>query len=121
MTRFQELFGKYKYVLIVLAAGLLLLILPKTDSGSGDSSVLARDGPGLHSAYSQTPDEAKLSALLSQIDGAGEVRIALSENGAVVISQSSAASVRLELTNAITAYTNLTSNKIIILKGEVTQ
>ncbi|MDR0937089.1 MAG: hypothetical protein LBM98_10450 [Oscillospiraceae bacterium] len=117
MTKFQTIFNQYKYVLIVLAAGLLLLVLPKSEQH--DKTAPARDSPAVaEAAYNASPDEAKLSALLSQIDGAGSVRIALSDNGAVIICQSAASGVKLGLTNAVTAYTGLTSNKIIILKGE---
>ena len=68
--------GKYKYVLLVIAAGAVLLLLP---SGG-------RDSPGEEqTAREETFDleafEEKLEDTLSRIEGAGETRVVLTLDG----------------------------------------
>lgn len=68
-----KLLDKYKYVLLVLAAGLILLLWP-----SGE-----REKPALESAGGEAEEfdlaalEEKLSQVLSQVEGAGKVTVAL--------------------------------------------
>ncbi|MDR2530167.1 MAG: hypothetical protein LBC65_01315 [Oscillospiraceae bacterium] len=113
---------KYKYVLIAIAAGTILLMLPRTTSGQ------ARDAPltnALTSAelagYGKLSDdsasEVKLEELLSRLEGAGEVTIALSSSGAVVMCANVSPELKLSITQAVSAYTGLSSDRIIILKA----
>ena len=73
-TRGLALLGQYKYVLLVVAVGAALLLLPPLwERGEG--------GEGREMAEEQ-PDsgaelEARLSRVLSKIDGAGEVEVVL--------------------------------------------
>jgi len=103
-----ELFKKYKYVLIVLGAGLVLLLTMR------DSGVQARASP-----FAASDSESKLAATLSQISGAGEVSVALSDKGVIVVCESTAPDVKLKITQAVSVYTGLSSEKIVILKKEV--
>ena len=66
---------KYKFVLLVLLAGLLLLLLP-LPSGGGE---IAHAGEAEQAATAFSVDELEetLEATLSRIDGAGEVTVAL--------------------------------------------
>lgn len=67
--------GRYKYVLLVMAAGLLLLLLPTSrESGSGGEGDMVA---GTEEDFSVEALEEKLSAALSRIDGAGEVLVML--------------------------------------------
>lgn len=71
-----ELFGKYKYVLLVLLVGLLLLLLPsgeKKEQGRSNA-VLTQEGAG---QFSREALEEKMEHALSQVDGAGEVHVIL--------------------------------------------
>lgn len=64
---------KYKYVLIVLFIGLLLMIIPdKTDNHSENFSVSVTTEESSASKL-----EFKLSALLSKVEGAGDVEVIL--------------------------------------------
>ncbi len=71
----REVLSRYKAVFLVLLAGLILLLLP---SGGG-----AEDEPAEPSAVAQTEQfdlaafEDRLSRILSQIEGAGEVQVVL--------------------------------------------
>ena len=107
--------GKFKYPLIVLVVGVLLMLLPTGKTHSPSASKNASD------------EEARMEYVLSSVSGAGEVRSLLSESGAVIVcSGADDARVRLEITNAVCAYTGLTSDRVTILKiqdniGEASQ
>ena len=69
-----KLLDKYKYVLLAIAAGMILLLWP-----AGEEKAAAEDG-GLSAAPEEFDLEAleeKLSRTLSQVEGAGKVTVAL--------------------------------------------
>ena len=67
-----KLLDKYKYVLLVLAAGLAMLLWP---SGEGEKPAPAAGGEP--EAFDLAALEEKLSRTLSQVEGAGEVTVVL--------------------------------------------
>lgn len=70
-----KLLGQYKYVLIVIAAGILLLLWP---SGEKKSPAAAQSGlTGGEEDFSVEALEERLARVLSKIDGAGEVSVVL--------------------------------------------
>ena len=105
-----------KYVLAVLCLGLLLLLLPRGGSGSGTEA--AGTGDPLSASGSPLETESqRIAALLRQIRGVGEAEVLLSGSGAVVVCQGAdLPSVRLDVTNAVAAYTGLGSDKISVIK-----
>ena len=67
--RIAALFGKYKYPVLVVLAGLGLMLLPgPSDTPAAPASAIAETEPSL---------EQRLEALLSGIEGAGQVRVLL--------------------------------------------
>lgn len=71
--KIEVLFQKYKYVLLVVAVGIVLMILPglSTDEETSDSAV---------SLTVQTlSPESRLEELLSLVSGAGRVEVMLTE------------------------------------------
>lgn len=98
--------GKYKYPLIALAAGILLMLLPtgaKTETISADTGA--------------SKDEQRMEYVLSGIAGAGETRVLYTENGVVVVCDGADnAEVRLNLTNAVAAATGYKTDRIEVLK-----
>ena len=70
MERLQSILMKYRYVLLVALAGLALMVIP---GGSEEAE------PMLTVAEEETL-ESRLEAILSRIDGAGEVRLLLTED-----------------------------------------
>lgn len=158
---------RYRYALLVLALGALLLLLP---SGGGDSSA----GDGAESAPGEEQwlreMQRELADTLSRIEGAGELTLMLSVEtgtrselardaeqtlregeqsrssetvilsksgggeeavvvcasypvfrGAVVVCEGGgSAAVRLAVTQAVSALTGLSSDKISVIKGNVT-
>ncbi len=106
--------AKNKYLLLVLAAGLVLLLWPGTGAGDG-----AEDDSGV-----STQSEQRLERALSGMDGVGEVRVLLAEEGrsgeftgAVIICQgATSAQVRLRIVQAVSAFTGLGSDRIIVQK-----
>lgn len=77
VKKLRELLGKYKLALLVLAAGVLLLLWPGASAGAGSarSSRTEQTAPGPE--FDLAALEAKLARVLSRIDGAGEVTVAL--------------------------------------------
>ena len=67
---------KYKYVLLVMAAGAVLLLLPLGSAGG------EQENPGTAAGTTQEFDletfEEKLEQALSQVQGAGDVKVVLS-------------------------------------------
>lgn len=102
----EALLKKNKYVLLVLALGLVLLLLP---SGSGSAASASA------AAVSQTGDA--LTLLLSEMEGVGQVTSLVSDYGAVIVCDGAYSSeTRLNVINAVSTYTGLGSNRIIVIQ-----
>lgn len=72
--------GRFKYVLLVILAGLVLLLLPT----SGKEAVAEQQAiVGGEEDFSVEALEEKLSAILSQVEGAGEVTVMLTVESGV--------------------------------------
>lgn len=70
--KLKEFFGKYKYVALVLAVGIGLMLLP---SGKGEETetVITKSQESILSV------EERLARILQQVKGAGEVQVLLTE------------------------------------------
>ena len=80
-TKAKELFGKYKYVLLVLGLGILLMTLPEGNPQPPQQETPATQPDAMNR-------EEKLEAILSQISGVGKVQVLLTEaSGAETIYQ----------------------------------
>ena len=76
-SKLRSLFDRYKFVLVVILAGVVLLLLPsfgeeKRDGGAVESSQESGSDP-----FQVEELERKLEQALAQIDGVGEVRVVL--------------------------------------------
>ncbi len=109
----SSILQKKSVLILLLGAGLLLLLWPKS-SGSG----LAGKDEDV-----STTEEKRLCAVLSKIDGVGEVYALLSEDpnhrgeysGAVVVCTGAGSpDIRLRIIQAVSAFTGLGSNRIIV-------
>lgn len=69
--RINALFGKYKYPILVVLVGLGLLLLPKRETEMPSVSV---------ETVREASLEQRLEELLAQIEGAGAVRVLLTED-----------------------------------------
>ena len=69
--RINALFGKYKYPILVVLVGLGLLLLPTGE---------AQEPPVPVETVRETSLEQRLQELLTQIEGAGAVRVLLTED-----------------------------------------
>ena len=76
--RWKEALGKYQYVLLVIAAGVVLLLLP---SGGRDSPEEVTPAQGEGTSFDLDAFEEKLEKALSQVEGAGETRVVLTLDG----------------------------------------
>ncbi len=102
-------------ILTIAAAALLLLLLCW--------AVFARPQEE-SSSFSQTAEEARLSAILSQIQGAGNVRAAITlqegepVSAVVFFSGEDAIFTRLRLTQAAAASLGIAENRVLVCPAE---
>lgn len=102
---------KNRYLLLVLLAGLVLILLPgRSQQQNSDFS---------------TDHEKRLQGTLQSLEGVGDVNVLLAEaegrnggfTGAIILCQGAdAAEVRLHIVEAVSAFTGLGSNRILVLK-----
>ena len=128
-----KLLDQYKYVLIVIAVGILLLLWP-----TGDGKRQAADGilPEPQEDFDLEALEEKLSRTLSQVEGAGQVTVTLTvksgmervlasdrttsvtDRGALVVCQGGDdPAIRLLMTQAVSALTGLGADRVTVCKG----
>ena len=74
MEKWKEGLGRYKYVLMVMALGVILLALP---TGSGTEGQPDSQAAGSSDTFDLEAFEEKLERALSEIAGAGETRVVL--------------------------------------------
>ena len=91
--------NKFKYPLLALVLGLIIMLLPIGESSS-------------RSISSQT-DEQRLATVLQRCDGVGNVTALLSETGAVIVCDGA---VRLSIIKAVEAFTGFSSDSIQVIK-----
>jgi len=100
-NKLRPALDRYKYPLLILLIGMILLLLPS----SSEKAAVTADRA------------AALAELLSAAQGVGEAKVLISESGVVVACRGAAnASVRLDIIRAVTSYTGFGSDKITILK-----
>ena len=103
-------------ILAIAAAALLLLLLCWAVFRTSESSAAGN--------FSQTTEEARLSVLLSKIEGAGEVTVLITEeNGepasaVVIFSGEDAILTRLRLTQVAAASLNIAENRVLVCPAE---
>lgn len=78
VQRWKGALGKYGYVLLVMAAGAMLLLLPSGGRDSPGEEPPAREEGA---AFDLEAFEKKLERTLSQIEGAGEAQVVLTLDG----------------------------------------
>ena len=109
MVRF---ISQNKYLLLVLVLGVVLVLLPGENPSSGYNETA-------------TDTERRLCHAIENLEGVGETDVLLAEEkgrtggytGAVIFCQGAdSAGVRLQIVEAVSVYTGLSSNKIMVLK-----
>lgn len=106
MSGIWERIAKYKYLLLLVLLGMGLLLWPTGGGAAGSDA-------------GRTEREARLEAVLSEIEGAGRVSVLYSDEGvAVVCEGASSARVRLDIVDAVSAYTGFGSDRIEVLGME---
>lgn len=99
-TKALDLLDKFKYPLLILVLGVILMLLP---TGSAKSE--------------EAEGNERIQQMLSSVEGVGEAQVIISENGVVVVCRGAEnATVRLDIIRAISAYTGFGSDRITILK-----
>lgn len=94
---------KFKYPLLILVLGLTLMLAPTGEAGKKASAEDSADG--------------LLETVLTAAEGVGRARVIISDSGVVVVCQGAgSADVRLDIIEAVSAYTGFGSDKITVLK-----
>ncbi len=100
-SRLLSHFEKWKYPLLILLVGAMLMLLPD----------------GAKNEQAEPDAQLALAQLLSSVQGVGEARVLISDSGVVVAcAGASNATVRLDIIRAVSSYTGFGSDKITILK-----
>lgn len=79
VRRWRGALEKYRYVLLVIGAGVLLLLLPS--GGGRDASDPPARESGAEEPFDLEKFEEKLAQALSQVEGAGKARVVLTLEG----------------------------------------
>ena len=80
--KIRDLFGKYKYVALVLLVGLILMLIPSREEQSDPEQQMQIQ------TDSQQTEEERLEEILMQIEGAGKVEVMLTQaSGAETVYQ----------------------------------
>ena len=99
-TKAMDLLDKFKYPLLILVLGVILMLLP---TGSAKSE--------------EAEGNERIQQMLSSVEGVGEAQVIISDNGVVVVCRGAEnAAVRLDIIRAISSYTGFGSDRITILK-----
>ena len=99
-TKAMDLLDKFKYPLLILVLGVILMLLP---TGSAKSE--------------EAEGNERIQQMLSSVEGVGEAQVIISDTGVVVVCRGAEnAAVRLDIIRAISAYTGFGSDRITILK-----
>lgn len=76
--KWREALGRYQYVLLIIAVGAVLLLLP---TGGRDSPKEEAPARVEESTFDLEDFERKLEKVLSQVEGAGETKVVLTLEG----------------------------------------
>ena len=113
-----ELFQKYKYVLLVIAAGIVLLLLPlggEENPASGGTESQNENG---EETFQVEEMERRLEEALSRVDGAGEVTVVLTvKSGArQILAQDSSRSGEEGSTSTVVVSTGSGTEDAVVLQ-----
>lgn len=75
LSRWKGALGRYQTIILVLAAGVALMLLPT--GGQKDEPQLQEQSAGAVDGFDLEDFESRLSDALSRIDGAGETQVVL--------------------------------------------
>ena len=122
LTKLSKILTKNKYVWLVLALGLALLLLPGRSAEKAPDLAAEHRVAGVGDALPSSgipldTESERLAALLGEIDGVGDASVLLSGSGAVIVcTGGDSPTARYLVTNAVSAYTGLGSDKITVMK-----
>lgn len=75
LEKIKEMLGRYKLVLLIILAGVVLLLIPAENEEENSESSIGISG--VEEDFSVEELEKKIGAILSKIDGAGDVTVVL--------------------------------------------
>ncbi|MCL1821037.1 MAG: hypothetical protein FWG36_10350 [Oscillospiraceae bacterium] len=112
INKAMKTLGAYKYVLLVIAVGLILLLWPNAppSAQSGGNPPVEMSGTG--GSLEQT-----LENMLRAIEGVGRAELLLTDKGALVVCDGALDAVtRGKVLEAVSSVTNLSYDRISVIK-----
>jgi stage III sporulation protein AG len=74
VIKYSELWKKYKYVVLIVLLGVMLMLIPTTRKSASKQQTTSLN---VEEAFSLEETEKRMEAVLGQIDGVGKLRIML--------------------------------------------
>ena len=113
-----ELFQKYKYVLLVIAAGIVLLLLPLGGEENPTSGGTERQAESGEETFRVEEMERRLEEALSMVDGAGEVTVVLTVKSGTrqILAQDSSRSGEESSTSTVVVSTGSGTEDAVVLQ-----
>lgn len=103
MKKIIDKMPKFALPMLALLIGLIILLLPTGGGKDGEKLALS--------------EEQRISEILENTEGVGRAKVLLSEQGAIIVCDgASDPETKLNVTNAVKAYTGLGCDKIQVLK-----
>lgn len=102
--KISTVISKYKFPLLILAVGLILILLPTGSGKNGSVKELSTD------------DESRFERVLENCEGVGDAYVLISDDGIVIVCDgASRAGVKYAVTKAAEAFTGFSGDRIQIL------
>lgn len=113
-----ELFQKYKYVLLVITAGIVLLLLPLGGEENPASGSTERQAENGEETFKVEEMERRLEEALSKVDGAGEVTVVLTvkSGSRQILAQDSSRSGEESSTSTVVVSTGSGTEDAVVLQ-----
>jgi len=115
--KLTKLFGRYKYVLLVLAVGIVLLVWP---SGGGTDGTPQEPAGTSYDTFAVSELETRLAGALSSMQGVGRARVVLTlkTDMGVLLSKDETNSQHREMEDGnITSYDAQSDSKTVLQNG----
>ena len=101
--KLKKRFDKFKYPLLALVLGLIIMLIPIGGTKSAEAAAQS--------------DEQRLASVLQKCDGVGEATVLLSDTGAVIVcAGADNAAVKLSVVKAVEAFTGFSGASIQVIK-----
>ena len=117
LDRWKEALGRYRTILLVLAVGLVLMLLPSGAQQDKKTAQPSQESPA-EDGFVLEEFEAKLAQTLSKIEGAGETKVILTlkSNGRQILAQNVERDGERTVTSAVILGKGSSTQEVVALQ-----